>query len=73
MLTSVREAFSQLAKKTSLTFQVHASRAEHGPPDGGQETILLASYKHGPPDGGQKVRSTEPCRTQASENYKSHF
>jgi hypothetical protein len=38
-----REARSQLAKKAFLTFQVHASRAEHGPPDGGRETLLLAA------------------------------
>jgi hypothetical protein len=43
MFDTGREALSQLAKKAILTFQVHASRAEHGPPDGGRETLLLAA------------------------------
>jgi hypothetical protein len=43
MFDTGREALSQLAKKTGLTFQVHASRAAHGPPDGGRETLPLGA------------------------------
>ena len=33
-----REAISGLVKEAISTFQVHASRAEHGPPGGGQKS-----------------------------------
>jgi hypothetical protein len=35
------EALSRLVKEAISTFQVHASRTEHGPPDGGRERLLL--------------------------------
>ena len=65
-----REAISGLVKEAISTFQVHASRTEHGPPYGGRETLLLAAINIALLAEGKKSKTTEPLRN-TSESYKS--
>jgi hypothetical protein len=69
------EALSQLAKKAILTFQVHASRAEHGPPEGGRETLLLAAINMALLAEGKKSKlpsSAELTRPKATSPAFDH-
>ena len=66
-----REALSQLVKKAVLTYQVHASGTEHGPPDGGRETLLLAAINMALLAEGKKSKLPSSAGL-TSESYKSH-